>query len=109
MNNKLCASLAVVVLLTLASKLPAAERVTTSITVKDMHCAGCVKKNAARLYAVRGVKEVCVDMKKKTLFVTPQANATLSPRALWEAVEKAGDQPVRLSGPSGTFTAKPRK
>ena len=108
MNNKLCASLAIVVLLTLASTLPAAETVVTSITVKDMHCAGCVKKIAAQLYAVRGVKEVRVDMKKKTLFVTPQANAILSPRALWVAVEKAGDQPIRLSGPSGTFTEKPR-
>jgi hypothetical protein len=56
---------------------------------------------------VRGVKEVRVDVEKKTLFVAPQENAVLSPLAMWVAVENAKDFPVRLAGPSGTFTEKP--
>ena len=93
----------------IAASAALAEQPTHSvITVEKMHCAGCAKKIAARLYTVRGVKEVRVDVKKKTLFVLPQTGATVSPRAMWEAVEKAKDRPIRLAGPSGTFTSKPR-
>lgn len=91
-----------------ASQSSAAEPAWSSIQVKEMHCAGCAKKIAARLYAVRGVKEVRVDVDEKTLFVAPQQNAVLSPLEMWEAVENAKDVPVRLAGPSGTFTEKPR-
>lgn len=108
MNQKLCAILIAVVGLTFVSNLSAAESTRTSITVKKMHCAGCAKKISARLYAVRGVKEVRVDMDKKTLFVVPQKAAVLSPRKMWEAVEKAKDVPIRLAGPNGTFTKKPK-
>jgi copper chaperone len=107
-NQKLCTTIAAAVLLTFISNASAAEPAWSSIEVKKMHCAGCAKKIAARLYAVRGVKEVRVDVDKKTLFVAPQQNAALSPRAMWEAVEKAKDVPIRLAGPSGTFTGKPR-
>lgn len=107
MIPKLSIAIAAAVLI-VANQASAAEPAWSSIQVKEMHCAGCAKKIAARLYAVRGVKEVRVDMDKKTLFVAPQQNATLSPRAMWEAVEKAKDFPIRLAGPSGTFTEKPR-
>jgi hypothetical protein len=33
--------------------------------------------------------------------------AVLSPRGLWEALEKIEKPPTRLEGPSGVFTAKP--
>lgn len=108
MNQKLRTALAAAVLLTFVGNLSAAEPSWSSIEVTKMHCAGCAKKIAARLYTVRGVKEVRVDLEKKTLFVTPQPNAALSPRAVWEAVEKADDVPIRLAGPQGTFTEKPR-
>ena len=107
MIPKLSIAIAAAVLI-VASQASAAEPAWSSIQVKEMHCAGCAKKIAARLYAVRGVKEVRVDVDKKTLFVAPQQNATLSPRAMWEAVEKAKDHPIRLAGPSGTFTERPR-
>ena len=107
MNRKLCASLVAAVLLTLVNNLSAAQPAWTSIVVTDMHCAGCAQKIAARLYAVRGVKEVRVDMDQKTLFVVPQQNTVLSPRAMWEAVEKGKDSPIRLAGPGGTFTERP--
>jgi Cu+-exporting ATPase len=45
----------------------------------------------------------------QTAKVTPKPKAVLSPKALWEAVEKAKKTPAKLEGPSGTFTAKPKK
>jgi copper chaperone CopZ len=108
MNRKRCTALLFVMLVTLASNLSAAAPAWTSIQVKEMHCGGCAQKIAARLYTVRGVKEVRVDVEKKILFVAPQQNAALSPRAMWEAVEKADDVPLQLAGPSGTFTEKPK-
>ncbi|MBX9681445.1 MAG: heavy-metal-associated domain-containing protein [Gemmataceae bacterium] len=80
----------------------------TTITVVEMHCAGCAKRIGNKLYAVAGVGAVHFDVANKNLIVTPQANRALSPRALWEAVEQAADRPVRLQGPSGVFTSKPQ-
>ena len=80
----------------------------TTITVEEMHCAGCAKRIGNRLYTVPGVSAVHFDVASKTLWVTPQPAQMPSPRGLWEAVEKAADRPVRLQGPAGVFTAKPR-
>ena len=80
----------------------------TTIAVEKMCCAGCAKKIAAKLYEVRGVKAVQCDVKGKRVAVIPQQNVVLSPRALWEAVEKGEDRPLQLAGPTGTFTSKPR-
>lgn len=82
---------------------------TTTIKVKDMHCPNCAKKIARKLYAVPGVVAVKTNVKTHTAYVAAQANKTLSPRQLWEAVESAGFAPVSLSGPSGTFTQKPKQ
>lgn len=70
------------------------------ITVAEMHCNGCAKKIAARLYTVPGVKSVSVDVKNKTLIVSSQNGKTLSPRQLCEAIENGDDRPVRLAGPN---------
>jgi copper chaperone CopZ len=78
----------------------------TAIQVSDMHCAACAKKIARKLYAVAGVVQVKTDLKKHTAVVVPQKDRQLDPLALWEAVEAAGFAPVRLEGPSGTFTSK---
>lgn len=86
----------------------AAEPSYTSITVEKMCCKGCARKIAGQLYVVKGVKEVRVDIEKKLVFVIPQRSVAVSPRAMWEAVEQGGDRPLRLAGPSGTFTTKPR-
>jgi len=90
-----------------AGRAEAADVPQTSIQVVKMHCGGCAKRLAAKLYTVPGVTAVSFDLQSKTLFVTPQTNAAPSPRALWEAIELAKDTPVQLAGPQGTFTAKP--
>lgn len=86
----------------------AADPPATTISVAGMHCAGCASKVAGNLQAVTGVNKAQVDATKAVAIVVPKPNAVPSPRALWEAVEKAGYKPTKLVGPAGTFTAKPK-
>ena len=79
----------------------------TYITVK-MHCAGCAKKMAARLQALPQVAEVKFKVESNLLMVVPKPQQLPSPRAQWEAVEKAGYQPIALKGPFGVFKEKPK-
>ena len=81
----------------------------TTITIPSMHCAGCAKKVANQLVQVRGVAKAQANMKTKTIKITPKAQAAISPRELWEAAEASGETPSRLTGPSGTFTSKPKE
>ena len=74
-----------------------------------MHCGDCAQKIANKLYTVKGVSKVTANLKTGIAYVTPADKKTLSPRALWEAVEKAEFSPVKLEGPSGKFTKKPKK
>jgi Cu+-exporting ATPase len=87
---------------------PAASTTQTTITLKVLTCESCAKKVAAKLSEVRGVGDVKMDVKSKTAVVVPKGDATLSPLQLWEAIEKAGKVPVKLEGPSGTFTSRPK-
>lgn len=78
----------------------------TTVQVSDMHCANCAKKIARKLYAIPGVVEVKTDVKKHTAVVIPQKSRQLDPLAVWKAVESAGFEPVKVSGPSGEFKSK---
>lgn len=86
----------------------AADPPATTISVKGMHCQGCALKVAGNLQAVKGVSKAEVDASKAVAVVIAKEKATPSPKALWEAVEKAGYTPTKLVGPAGTFTAKPK-
>ncbi len=86
-----------------------ASTTKTTITLKVLTCENCAKKVAAKLTEVSGVGDVRMDVKSKTATVTPKSSATPSPLQMWEAIEKAGKEPVKLEGPSGTFTSKPKK
>lgn len=85
-----------------------AEPAATTISVQGMHCAGCAMKVAGNLKAVQGVSAAQVDAEKATAVITPMSAGNPSPRAMWEAIEKAGYKPTKLVGPAGTFTAKPK-
>lgn len=80
----------------------------TVVTVDGDMCAGCVKKIKAVLSEVKGIAEVTGDSKAKRVTIVPAPAVDLSPRALWEAIEKAGKKPVLLAGPQGTFKSKPK-
>lgn len=99
--------LSVVVLLA-ANLAQAADLRATTISVEGMHCSGCASKVAGNLQKVAGVNKAEVDAAKAVAFVSAKPDAVPSPRALWEAVEKAGYKPTKLVGPAGTFTAKPK-
>jgi len=86
-------------------KLPANS---TVVHVEKMCCKGCAQKIASQLYVLGGVKEVRYDLKQKVVIVVPQTRHQVSPRAIWEAVVKGEDRPIRLAGPAGTFKLKPR-
>lgn len=79
----------------------------TSIVVPKMDCASCAKKMATQLRKVPGVAEVAVNMKTTTMVIRPADGAAPSPRALWEAIVRAGFQPTQMEGPGGVFTSKP--
>lgn len=86
----------------------ATQTMKTTITLEVLSCEGCARNVAAKLLEIRGVSNVKTDLKTKSATVIPKAEASLSPRQLWEAVEKAGKKPIKLQGPSGTFTSKPK-
>ncbi len=75
----------------------------TAIYVVDMHCAGCAKKVSSRLFKVKGVMKVRTDIKADVAVVTPQTKKQIDPKAAWAAVQAAGQVPVKLVGPQGTF------
>jgi copper chaperone CopZ len=77
----------------------------TAIFVGDMHCAGCAKKVARKLYGVKGVVKVRSDIKIDVAIVTPQQNKQIDPKALWAATEKSGIMPIKLIGPAGVMEA----
>ncbi|MCE9531173.1 MAG: heavy-metal-associated domain-containing protein [Planctomycetes bacterium] len=106
-NYRLLATLGVLTALVLSGAVRAADPVPTKLTVPGLDCMNCAKKAGDKLYAVPGVANVKVDIKAKLLIVMPKQGATISPRSLWEAVDKAGYEPSKLEGPEGTFTAKP--
>ncbi|MBL8798256.1 MAG: heavy-metal-associated domain-containing protein [Planctomycetia bacterium] len=85
----------------------AADAGPTTIKVESIHCQGCAKRIVTKLSAVPGVAKVQTDFKAATTLISPRSDATLSPKALWEAMEASGHKPVKLQGPAGTFTEKP--
>ena len=92
----------------ISGRAQAADPQATTITIQGMHCGGCAAKVSRQLLAIDGVASAQADATQGNAVVSPQTNAVPSPRALWEAVEKAGYKPTKLVGPSGTFTEKPK-
>lgn len=95
-------------LLALGAVAAAQTPATTTIHVDDLHCPSCAKRVLKMVTAIPGVGAAQADVKASTVTVTPQAQKAPSPRALWEAVEKAGFKPTKLTGPAGTFAEKPQ-
>lgn len=86
---------------------PTVAKTTTIMTVGEM-CGGCVKNITAKLKPMPCIADVSCDITKKTVTVTPAEGKTLSAKTLWEAMESIGKTPKSMTGPGGTFTAKPK-
>ena len=105
---KLGAVVAIFAVLAIASVGWAADPEPTTITVKGMHCAGCAKKLVKQLKEIKGVKDVKAEVEHEKLIVQSPLRKGPSGRAMWEAIEKAGYEPVKIVGPGGTFEEKPK-
>lgn len=80
-----------------------------TITVPAMHCAGCAKKIVDKLATMKGVAKAEAFVATKTIKVMAKPNVTLSPKELWELVEKVEQAPTKLETPTGTVhTARPK-
>lgn len=95
-------------LLVVANAAQSADPLPTTISVQGMHCVVCASKVAGQLQSVVGVQKAQVNAENAVAVVVAKSDSVPSPRAMWEAVEKAGYKPTKLVGPAGTFVAKPK-
>lgn len=111
MKTMMTACLALAVLAGLAAvseaQTPAPPAYTAVMLDDGFCCMGCAKKVSGKVTAVPGVAEMRVDLKTKTIWAMHKAGVTPSPRSLWEAVEAADHQPVRMQTPTAVHTSKP--
>ncbi|MCA9240598.1 MAG: cation transporter [Planctomycetales bacterium] len=70
------------------------------IVIDNLHCTGCAQKIASRLYTIKGVTKVQVDMQANTLLVTARPGSLSSP---WPAVAAVADAKERAVSVSGEF------
>lgn len=80
----------------------------TVISIDELDCPTCAKKVEKNLAEVKGVATVKTDVKTSSATVGAKTGEAPSPKAMWEAVEKAGFKVTKIQGPGGTFTVKPR-
>lgn len=64
--------------------------------VEDLHCNGCAKKLARKLYAAPGVKKVKASVADDKATITLQQDKEPDLAKLWEAAKQAGQVPVAL-------------
>lgn len=110
MKTQVCVLLfALVAALTVSVRqAEAANSAVTAVYCEEIHCESCARKIASKLFTVKGVLKVQASVEKSLILITPQNGKTLSPRALWIAVENGEATPVKLIGPSGSFESKPQ-
>ena len=83
-----------------ASIAHAADPALITTSVKKMRCTACASHGSESLQAIPGVAKAQADTTKAVAVVTARANTNPLPKALWEAVEKAGYSPVKFVGPA---------
>lgn len=84
------------------------QPVPTIVTVKKL-CPTCGKKIVQKLSELPQVAEATMNVEQRTLRVQCKPGGSVSPLAVWEMVERGGEQPVKIQCPMGTFTTKPTK
>lgn len=70
----------------------AASPAKTEMLVAEM-CGGCVKKITARLKQIPEIATIQCDVNTSTVTVVPQADKSISPRVLWDAMAQIGRRP----------------
>ena len=93
---------------TLNCQLEASPPQTTTVYVKKL-CPNCGKKIVQKLTETPGVLEASMNVDERIIVLRCKPGASVSPRGVWETVERGGEQPTKLAGPSGIFTTKPKR
>jgi copper chaperone CopZ len=78
-------------------------------TIPHLEDEGCVANIRKEVMKLDGVASVECNIPAKKATITPKPGAKLSPRELWEALDRSGEAASKLDGPSGLFTSKPEK
>lgn len=78
-------------------------------TIPHMEDEGCVASIRKEVMKLEGVASVECNIPAKKATITPKPGAKLSPRELWEALDRSGESASKLDGPGGLFTSKPDK
>ncbi|HYV34780.1 MAG TPA: heavy-metal-associated domain-containing protein [Gemmataceae bacterium] len=107
MRTSVIVSFLILVLGTLTQANNQTATTHTVIEIEDFDCEACGVVVELSLIEVPGVAKVKLDFDNETATVIPHEKKTLSPKALWEAVEEVGFKPTKLVGPGGTFLKKP--
>lgn len=106
-----CPHVVLLVLTMLAAGVQAqadSQPAPTVVTVGEM-CGGCVKTITKQFNGFKGVAEVTCDIPSKTVTFRPAGGQKLSPLVIWTEMDEICKTPLKLSGPSGTFTSKPTR
>ena len=86
---------------------PQQQQYAAVLVTKNMCCAHESVPAIKELSRVPGIGRVTADHEKRTLLIAPRANTAPSPRAIWEAAERAKIEPIQLATPQGVFKSKP--
>lgn len=92
----------------LNAQLEASPPQTTTVHVKKL-CPSCGKKIVQKLTETPGVLEASMNVDERIIVIRCKPGVTVSARGVWETVERGGEQPTKLAGPSGIFTTKPKR
>jgi copper chaperone len=79
----------------------------TVVYVDGMTCAGCAASVTKALREIDGVADASADPKQGLVTVVPKTGASVSLKAVWEAVDHAGFTPIKIAGPNGVVTERP--
>lgn len=76
------------------------------VTVGTLHCPGCAKQIARKLYKTPGVMRVKTDMKKNVIWITVQPKKKIDLARVWQATKLKDVQPKSLRIGQRRFIAK---
>ena len=83
---------------------PPVEMQKVQIVAEEMCCQGCARKVSGQLFTARGVKDVGVDMKTRTVTISLPKPSPAMLGQLWHAVEQGDGGPTKLVTAEATYS-----
>lgn len=78
------------------------------VYIPNMHCESCAKKIRSRLFTVKGVSRVVTWVKNDLAVIEPAPGKVVSPKAIWDTLEKGKFEVDRIETPQGVIKEKPK-